>query len=149
MSRRLLIGLGNPLAGDDGFGPAVVARLQQQGLPGDVEVVASCTDLLGRIDAFADCEAVVLVDAVVEGKDPPGTVAAVEESTLLGWEARSTSAHRLSPVEALRVFRALAPEAATRISLVALHTEDVGAKPVHARGDTVDEGARLVRALLS
>jgi len=149
MRRRLLIGLGNPLAGDDGFGPAVVARLLEEGdLPDDVDVVPSCTDLLGHLDAFPRYATVVLVDAVLGTNRPPGTVESLDEATLLGWEARSTSAHLLSPVEALRVFRALAPAAATRLVLIALHTDVVGPERVRACAAGVEAGARLVRAAL-
>jgi len=148
MSRRLVIGLGNPLAGDDGFGPAVLRRLQEIGLPGDVDAVPSCTDLLDHIDCFLGYEAVVLVDALTGTSAPLGTVDRVDESTLLAWRAPSTSAHRLSPVEALRVFRALVPRAATRITLVALHTDSVRPQPVHARPRTIEEGVRLVWQLL-
>jgi len=148
MSRRLVVGLGNPLAGDDRFGPAVLQRLQEEGLPPHVDAIPSCTDLLDHIDRFLGYDAVVLVDALAGASAPPGTVEPVDEPTLLVWRAPSTSAHRLSPVEALRVFRALVPKAATRITLVALHTDSVGPEPVHARPDTIEEGARLVRALL-
>ena len=148
MSRRLVLGLGNPLAGDDGFGPAVVQALQKEGFPADVDVVPSCTDLLGRIDTFAGYATVVLVDAVLGADRRPGTVEVLSEETLLGWDARSTSAHLLSPVEALRVFRALEPAAVTRLVLIALHTDTVGREPVHAGAAQVEAGARLVRAAL-
>jgi hydrogenase maturation protease len=148
MTRHLVIGLGNPLAGDDGFGPAVVAKLQEDGLPPGVDTVPACTDLLGFIGGFERYAGVVLVDALTGGTRPPGSVETIEEAALLAWQARSSSAHRLSPVEALRVFRALEPEATTRIHLIALHTDALGPEPVHARPDTVTEGARLVRAML-
>ena len=149
MSRQLVVGLGNALAGDDGFGPAVVRLLQEGGVSEDVDLVPSCTDLLGQIDLFERYAAVVLVDAVLGGGRSPGEVAYVEEATLLDWDARSTSAHRLSPVEALRVFRALAPEARTQVTLVALHTDSVASECVHALPARVLEGARLVRSALS
>lgn len=149
MRGRLLIGLGNPLAGDDGFGPAVMARLLEEGdLPDDVDVVSSCTDLLGHLDAFPRYASVVLVDAVLGADRRAGEVEVLTEEALAGWEARSTSAHLLSPVEALRVFRALAPAAATRLVLIALHTDAVGPEPVHARAAGIEAGARLVRAVL-
>jgi len=147
MSRRLVIGLGNPLAGDDGFGPAVLAKLVEKGLPHDVDAVPACTDLLGQIERFTGYQAVVLVDAVLGGGAPPGTVATVDEPTLLGWKARSAGAHRLSPVEALRVFRALQPDARTDVGLVALHLETLGREPLLA--EAVEEGARRVAALLA
>lgn len=148
MSRRLVIGLGNPLAGDDGFGPAVVRRLLEEGLPPDVTTIPVCSDLLTQIDCLEAHETIVLVDAVTGGTVYPGTVEALEEAGLLGWEARSTSAHRLSPVEALRVFRVLCPQATTRIVLVALHTATIGPERVHLHAGTIEEGAGLVRALL-
>ena len=149
MSRRLIVGLGNPLAGDDGFGPAVLRHLDREGsLPEDVALVPTCTDLLGLLDVLERYETVVLVDALVGGDRPAGQVAVLEESTLLTWRARSTSVHRLSPVEALRVFRTLHPEAKTTVTLVALHTDATGPEAVHARPDTIGEGARLVRAAL-
>jgi hydrogenase maturation protease len=149
MSRQLVVGLGNALAGDDGFGPAVVRLLQDGGVSEDVDLVPSCTDLLGQIDLFERYARVVLVDAVIGGGRSPGEVACMDEATLLDWDARSTSAHRLSPVEALRVFRALSPEAGTQVTLVALHTDRVEPERVHALPARVLEGARLVRSALS
>jgi hydrogenase maturation protease len=148
MSRGLVVGLGNPLAGDDGFGPAVAGRLRDEGLGGEVTLVEACTDLLGLVDELERHETVVLVDAMTGGGAPAGTVALVDDAALLRGRARSTSAHRLSPVEAVRVFRALRPAAPTRIVLVALHVDEVGVGPARAGSDAVAAGARLVRAAL-
>lgn len=149
MSGRLVVGLGNPLAGDDGFGPAVLGQLGEEGGLGEgVELVPACTDLLGLIDGLARHDTVVLVDAVAGTQGAPGTVTVFEESTLLSRPARSTSAHRLSPVEALRVFRSLHPEAATRFVLVALLVDGIGLDRRHLVPAAVRTGARLVRAAL-
>jgi hydrogenase maturation protease len=72
VTRILVAGVGNVLRGDDGFGPAVVARLED--LPPGVEVietgiggVALLQELLTGWDGF------VLIDAVDRGA-PPGTL---------------------------------------------------------------------------
>jgi Ni,Fe-hydrogenase maturation factor len=114
-----------------------------------VALVESSTDLLGLIDVLDRYALVVLVDALLGEEGPPSAVALLEESMVSDWHARSTSAHRLSPVEALRVFRALKPDAATRIVLVVLHTDEIGARPLHARPAAIREGVRLVRTVLA
>ncbi len=65
-SKRLVMALGNPLAGSDGFGAAVLARLREGGaLPADVALVDADIDLVGRIDALHAYDEVILIDAVV------------------------------------------------------------------------------------
>jgi len=66
----VVLGLGNPLCGDDGAGPAVVAALPR--LPG-VRTVPRVSDPAELLDAWAGAELAVLVDAV-GGPIPPGTV---------------------------------------------------------------------------
>jgi len=68
-----IIGVGNPLMGDDGVGIAVVERLQQETLPAGVEVVDGGTGGLTLLDLMAGADRVILVDAVETGR-PPGTV---------------------------------------------------------------------------
>ena len=114
--RTLVLALGNPLMGDDAFGARVLERLPPRG---GVEVRDAHTDLLGRIDDFIACDLVILVDAVV-GVGRPGEVKVFDEAAFSCWDAPSPSVHQVSPVAAIRLFRALHPGAATRIVLVAL-----------------------------
>ncbi|WP_370962605.1 hydrogenase maturation protease [Amycolatopsis sp. cg9] len=57
----VVIGLGNPLCGDDGIGPAVVAALPP--LPG-VRLVPRIADPLALVDAWTGADLAVVVDAV-------------------------------------------------------------------------------------
>ncbi|WIY00401.1 hydrogenase maturation protease [Amycolatopsis mongoliensis] len=66
----VVIGLGNPLCGDDGIGPAVVAALPA--LPG-VRVVGRIADPLALVDAWTGAGLAVVVDAV-RGAFPAGEV---------------------------------------------------------------------------
>lgn len=108
MASWLVLGLGNPLSGADGFGPAVVERLRDGTPVPGVEIVDAGTDLLGWIARFADYDRVVLVDAVAVG-DPatPPCVATIGEETFTAWDAASAGAHEMSPLAAVRLFRAL------------------------------------------
>lgn len=65
MKPRLLLGLGNPVMGDDGVAWHLLARLREDPrLPPDVEIAWGGTDLLGCAGLLEGRERVVLVDAV-------------------------------------------------------------------------------------
>ncbi len=123
--RTLIIGLGNPLMGKDAFGTRVLERLLDEDPASlrQADLVDAHTDLLGRIDSFPAYERVVLIDAIL---DPDaklggaGRVVLLDEETLSLWPDTSPSVHELSPLLAVRLFRRLHPEAATRIFLVGL-----------------------------
>ena len=69
-----VIGVGNPLAGDDGVGIAVVEQLEREGVPAGVEVIDGGTGGLTLLTLMEGAQAVVLVDALEMGREP-GTVA--------------------------------------------------------------------------
>ncbi len=74
--RLLVAGVGNVLRGDDGFGPAVVARLGE--LPPGVDVVETGIGGVALLqELLAGCDGFVLVDAVDRGA-APGTVFLLE-----------------------------------------------------------------------
>ncbi|HUR35087.1 MAG TPA: hydrogenase maturation protease, partial [Vicinamibacterales bacterium] len=64
-ARTYVLGLGNVLMGDDGFGPAVVrAFLERYDVESDVEVVDLGTPGLDLTPWMADADHVILVDTV-------------------------------------------------------------------------------------
>ena len=68
----LVIGVGNAYRGDDGAGPAVIALLKVEELPG-VQLLVCDGDCSALLDAWHEAGAVVLIDAVSSGA-PPGTI---------------------------------------------------------------------------
>ena len=66
----MVIGLGNPLRGDDGVGVRVAEALAEQALPDDVEVVDGGTQGLGLVNLMEGRQRVILVDAADMGKAP-------------------------------------------------------------------------------
>ena len=112
MSSSLVLGLGNRLSGADAFGPAVIDRLRDESLRPGVTIVDAGTDLLGWIGRFAEYDRIVLVDAVAvesaaDAPAAPPCVAIVGEAVVSEWNARSPGVHEISPLVALRLFRAL------------------------------------------
>lgn len=79
--RRLrVIGVGNPLVGDDGAGVRVVDRLRGR-VGNDVELIDGGTEGLGLICWFEGVDRVILVDAVRMGASP-GAVAVLDPQRL-------------------------------------------------------------------
>jgi len=71
--RPLVLGLGNELAGDDAVG-VLVARALREELDGVADVVESAASGLALIEVFAGYERAIVVDSIVTGRNPPGTI---------------------------------------------------------------------------
>ena len=154
VSRRILVvGLGNPLSGDDGFGAHVLELLHQNGtglLPG-VSLADAHTDLLNHIEDFAQYDCVVLIDAILdpEGKlGRWGRVLAFKEEVFLSWADISQDIHKLSPLLAVKLFRLLHPGAQTQIALAGLLVDHIDQAPCYLTAESVAEGAAAVQSLL-
>jgi len=103
----LVVGLGNPLMGDDGVGWHVVESLAADPrFPSDAEVIFAGTDLLRCAGRLEERRRVVLIDAVQDGA-VPGTVTCFG-GDLCNLETRGGGAHQLSAIDALGVLRAVA-----------------------------------------
>ena len=103
MKRLLVAGVGNVLRRDDGFGPAVVARLAD--LPAGVEVVETGIGGVALLqELLAGCDGLVLVDAVDEGA-PPGTVFVIEPE--VGEAEHVPDVHLANPERVLTMAKAL------------------------------------------
>ena len=100
MTRVLVAGIGNVLAGDDGFGPLVAQRLAGEHLPAGV--VVTDFGIRGVDLAFSlldGWDAAILVDLVKRGR-PPGTLTVLEPSSTRDW-ARPMDGHGMDPASVL------------------------------------------------
>jgi hydrogenase maturation protease len=146
-SKWLVVALGNPLAGPDGFGAAVLERVCATPDVHDVaDLLDAHTDLLGQIDRLARYERVLLIDAVV-GLDRPGDVAVYQEERFALWCDTASGCHQLSPLTAIKLLRRLHPGALPNVVLVAWSVDQVS-RAVSVSETAVAAGARLVVDLL-
>ncbi len=74
MSKIKVIGVGNPLMGDDGVGIAAVVRLSTTALPEGVEVIDGGTGGITLLHLMEGARRVVFVDAVDMGRCPGSIV---------------------------------------------------------------------------
>lgn len=125
----VVIGLGNPLMGDDGLGLAALAALRSAWeLAPDVELVDGGTWGMNLLPVIEDAQRIILLDAIDTGA-VPGTPVVVERGRLPRYLATKISPHEvdLRDVLALAELRGTLPDRTVAIGLqpgrVALSTE--------------------------
>jgi hydrogenase maturation protease len=115
----VVIGLGNPLMGDDGLGLAALARLREGwDLPPEIELVDGGTWGMNLLPVIEDAEQVLLMDAVDAGA-APGTLHVIERAKLPRYLAAKLSPHQvdLRDVLALAELRGTLPADTVAIGL--------------------------------
>jgi hydrogenase maturation protease len=146
--KTIVIGLGNPLSGDDGFGSRVLDLLEKTDFHPDFDSKDDPTDLLGIIDNFADYDRVLLIDAILDPERKlgrTGQVAVLDEDAFLSWPKSSQGVHQMSPLLAVRLFRKLYPQAQTEIILAGLLVDHLKTVPVYATDAAIREAFEILR----
>jgi len=103
-----IVGVGQPLAGDDGAGPAVIAWLRTIALPAgiQVETVPEPSALLRLLEGPA-APPLVVVDAVLA--EPPGQVVELSAWEIAATALASVSSHGMTVGQALALADAVRP----------------------------------------
>lgn len=141
---RHILCFGNPLHGDDGFGPEVYRRLAALPCPADLRLFDAGTPGLSALSLFQDCDEVVIVDtSAPRGQpgrlsQPPFDIIAAETVPV---------GHGIGVGYLLRALSAL-PEPLPRIRIVAAEAADItpfrpGLSP--ALNSAVDAACALLR----
>ena len=97
----LILGLGNPLQGDDGVGCRVAQELEERTLPDDVEVMDGGTPGVGLLNLFQGRQRVIIVDAAEMGLAAGSVVRFRPEDVTLTGSAQRFSLHRSGVADAL------------------------------------------------
>lgn len=117
--RVVVIGLGNPLMGDDGLGLAVLAELRARyALPEAVELVDGGTWGMNLLPIIEDANDLILIDAI-DADQPAGTFVRLEADRLPRYLATKISAHQidLRDVLGLAELRGTLPPATVALGL--------------------------------
>ena len=102
MAGTVVIGLGNPLMGDDGVGLAALERLRAEWQLDDVELVDGATWGLSLLPVIEDAERLVLVDAIAANR-APGDIIELSRDRLPIYLTRKLSPHQVDMRDALAV----------------------------------------------
>jgi hydrogenase maturation protease len=124
----LVVGLGNPVLGDDGVGWKVADLVERSVRCCASPVEVDCVGLGGvaLMERLIGYDEVVLVDAICTGRWPVGTVRRLPFDELADpLEGYSASAHDASLACALRLGRDLGARIPTRIVVVAIEARSL------------------------
>ena len=144
-TRRMLIGVGNVFRRDDGVGVEVARQVQEEGLQG--VTVLECPGEGGMLmEAWKDCDEVVLVDAVRSGSQPGEIhrLNAIEQPIPSDFFHYST--HAFSVAEAVETARALHTLPA-RLVIYGVEGKDFGTG-VELSPEVADAAVRVARRVV-
>ncbi len=142
----LVIGVGNPMRGDDGVGPAVAQRLRESGL----SAVDHAGDGAVLLELWDDRDHVIVVDATASGR-PPGTITRIDaHETPVARGVFHHSSHEFGVAEAVETARAL-DRLPGRLAVYGIEGEtfEAGAGLSEPVARAVTEVARRIMAELS
>jgi hydrogenase maturation protease len=122
LKKVLVVGLGNPLLGDDRVGWSVAEQLTDA-LPEQVEVDCLSVGGLSLMERLIGYETVVLVDAITSGQNPIGAVMRFPLEALPYRAAdHISSAHDMTLQTALKFGRTLGAQLPDKITIVAIES---------------------------
>jgi hydrogenase maturation protease len=123
-AKNLVLGIGSPVVCDDAIAFHVIERLRTQELTG-TDLEEASTSGLDLIEMMLDYDVAVIVDAIITGAVPPGTVMVLAE------ESFTATVHGVNPHEAnvatsIQLGHTLMPERMPRsIFFVVVEVNDV------------------------
>ncbi len=131
--RTRIIGLGNPILGDDGVGWKVAEQLEKENESKGAHLPHLVIDIqkfslggLSLMEQMIDTDAVILIDAIQTGTQPIGSVCKFDLESLPNFSAtHTTSVHDTSLQNALQAGRLLGANLPQIIRVVGIEAEKV------------------------
>lgn len=103
----LIVGVGNPLQGDDGVGIRVIEELEKREWPAHVEVMDGGMPGVGLVNLLQGRARVIIIDAAEMGRRPGEIVRFRADEVRLTGSSERFSVHRSGVADALALARAL------------------------------------------
>lgn len=124
--KTLIIGLGNPLLGDDGVGWRVAERVREQIADPTIEIDFHAGGGLSLMERLSGYERVIIIDAINTGNAPQGTVSSFRiEELPNGAALHLASAHETDLQTALQVGRKMGTVLPNKILVVGIESQQV------------------------
>jgi hydrogenase maturation protease len=122
--KTLVLGLGNPILGDDSVGLKVAGAVCQQ-LPSDsdIEVDTDCRGGLHLMERLVGYDRAIIIDAICTGAHPPGTILRLGPNDMP--TQHTASAHDVNLPTALRLAATMQVKVPSDIAIVAIEAERV------------------------
>ena len=126
--KTIVIGLGNPILGDDGVGWKVAEEISGLVLSKSDSIVVDCLSVggLSLMEHMVGYNRAILVDTLQTGLHPPGTVIQMQLEDLPDQLAgHLVSAHDANLKTALQLGREMGVELPEQITIVGIETQHV------------------------
>jgi hydrogenase maturation protease len=125
--KTLVIGLGNPILGDDGVGWKIADEVSSVlGPQTSIEVDTAALGGLSLMERMLDYDRVVLVDSMETGQSPVGSVCIFPLASLPDPMAgHSASTHDTSLITALKTAESIGAEVPKYVDVVAIEAQNV------------------------
>jgi hydrogenase maturation protease len=121
----LILCLGNEIVSDDAFGPAMAKRLQEEPpLLEKADVIFAPVAGFHLLDLFVGRRTVLIVDTIVTGNAPPGTLHRFPAG-LLTPSRHLTTSHQISLPTALELGKRLNLDMPEVVDVVAVEAQDL------------------------
>ena len=121
--RTLILGLGNPILGDDSVGLQVAEAVRQQ-LPANPDIETD-TDYWGGLqlmERLVGYDRAIIIDAIVTGSNAPGTMLRLGPNDLP--TQHSASAHDVNLPTALQLAATMGLHVPEHITIIAIEAEN-------------------------
>jgi len=145
----LVMGVGNMLRGDDGFGVAVLDEVGTRNLPGNVDLLDAGTSIIDLMEELNGRRKVVVIDAV-RGGQSPGTLYRFSPEDVAAEVVPADSLHQVGLLETLRLAELVdcRPE---QVVIIGAQPEDTSLKIglTEAVAAAVPRAAEMVMAEIS
>ncbi len=123
----LVVGLGNPILGDDGIGWQIAEELQRsREIPSEVTIECLAMGGISLMEALINYDRAILIDAIVTGHEPVGSVNQYKLEDLPNLTSgHMSSAHDTSLVDALSLGKSLGARLPEDITIVTVEAKKV------------------------
>lgn len=140
----LVMAVGNLLKQDDGFGEAVLRRLEEMELPAEVELFDAGTSAIDLMEVFNGRDKLIVLDAVRGGQEP-GTLYRFSPEEVEDQALPMNTLHQVGLLETLRLGELVdcKPKSSVIIGCQPQQT-DLGIGLSEAIAARVDKAAELV-----
>ena len=130
--RTILIGLGNPILGDDAVGWKVVEQVEQQlqqlqhEIQGNFDIAYLSVGGLGLMEHLIDYDRAIIVDAIFSGKDAPGTISTqMLEDVFDATSGHTISVHDTSLQDAINLALKIGVQMPKKLIVVGIETDSI------------------------
>jgi hydrogenase maturation protease len=125
--KTIVVGLGNPILGDDGVGWQIAQELQQtQNIPSDVTIECQAVGGISLMESLIDYDRAIIIDAIITHQAQLGSVNLYTLEDLPDHTSgHMTSAHDTSLQDALKLGQTLGAHLPSEISIITVESQNV------------------------